>query len=135
MYKKYLESLNEQNRVAIQLNGQDELGKLALSDERWAKDRPKNRSQRLVKKGEIYQFEFGKNFVPEMSYEHRGLIIGVNRKILYVLPIFSFNPSLDSHNNAYHPTANPDEKRDFYLLKSSEFSFIKRDSVLKLNDP
>ena len=24
---------------------------------------------------EIYQFEFGKNFVPEMSYEHRGLIL------------------------------------------------------------
>ena len=66
-----------------------------------------------------------------MSYEHRGLVIGINRKILYVLPIFSYNPNSDSHKNAYHPTDNPDEKRDFYLLKSTEFSFIKHDSVLR----
>ena len=65
MYKKYLESQNQQNKIAIQLNGQSELGKLALSDERWATDRPKNRSQRLVKKGEIYQFEFGRTLSPK----------------------------------------------------------------------
>lgn len=53
-----------------------------------------------LKKGEIYQFEFGKNYKPEMSYEHRGLVIGVKQKLLYVLPIFSYDP-------AKHPDVSP----------------------------
>ena len=87
---------------------------------------------RRIKKGEVYQFEFGKNFVPEMSYEHRGMVIGVNKKLLYVLPIFSFNR--EKHSDVYHPIENPESKSDLYLLKSSEFSFIQHDSILKLND-
>lgn len=87
---------------------------------------------RIVKKGEIYQFEFEKNFQPEMSYEHRGLVIGVKKKLLYVLPIFSYNPK--KHLDVYHPVDFPNSKSDLYLLKDSEFSFIKHDSVLKLND-
>ena len=66
---------------------------------------------RRVKKGEIYQFEFGKNFVPEMSYEHRGLIIGVNKKLLYVLPIFSYDPK--KHLDVYHRLENPESKSAF----------------------
>ena len=85
-----------------------------------------------LKKGEIYQFEFGKNYKPEMSYEHRGLVIGVKQKLLYVLPIFSYDPA--KHPDVYHPTDNPTSKSDMFLLKASEFSFINHDSVLKLND-
>lgn len=85
-----------------------------------------------MKKGEIYQFEFGKNFQPEMSYEHRGLVIGIKQRLLYVLPIFSYNPV--KHTDVYHPVDFPKSKSDMFLLKSSDFSFITHDSVLKLND-
>lgn len=67
-----------------------------------------------------------------MSYEHRGLVIGVKQKLLYVLPIFSYVAA--KHTDVYHPTDNPNSKSDMFLLKSSEFSFINHDSVLKLND-
>lgn len=67
-----------------------------------------------------------------MSYEHRGLVIGVKQKLLYVLPIFSYDPA--KHPDVYHTTDNPASKSDMFLLKSSEFSFISHDSVLKLND-
>ena len=134
MYKKYLQAINELINVALQLNGNDEVRRLALADERLAKDRFVPRSTTKFQKGEIYQFEFGRNFFPEMSFEHRGLIIGVRNKLLYVLPICSYNKDEESHRNAYHPIDNPDKKQDFYLLKSSEFSFIKHDSVLKLSD-
>ena len=33
----------------------------------------------------------------------------------------------------YHPIDSPTSKSDLFLLKSSEFSFINHDSVLKLN--
>jgi hypothetical protein len=134
MYQKYLQAINELINVALKLNGNDEVRRLALSDERLAKDRFIPRSATKFQKGEIYQFEFGRNFFPEMSFEHRGLIIGVRNKLLYVLPICSYNKDEESHRNAYHPIDNPDKKQDFYLLKSSEFSFIKHDSVLKLSD-
>lgn len=67
-----------------------------------------------------------------MSYEHRGLIIGVKQKLLYVLPIFSYD--LHRHPDVYHPINNPNSKSNLFLLKKSEFSFIKHDSILKLND-
>lgn len=67
-----------------------------------------------------------------MSYEHRGLVIGVKQKLLYVLPIFSYDPH--KHPDIYHPIDHPDSKSDLFLLKVSEFSFITHDSVLKLND-
>ncbi len=72
------------------------------------------------------------NQIPEMSYEHRGLVIGSKQKLLYVLPIFSYDPL--KHPDVYHPVDYPDSKRNLFLLKSSEFSFISHDSVLKLND-
>lgn len=110
----------------------DELHRFSKSDYRWADNRSKNFQFYKVKKGEIYQFEFGKNFIPEMSYEHRGLVIGINKKLLYVLPIFSYNSQ--RHTDVYHPIDFPNSKSDIYLLKKSEFSFINHDSVLKLND-
>ena len=106
--------------------------RFSKSDYRWADNRFKNFKHKAIKKGEIYQFEFGKNFYPEMSYEHRGLVIGVKQKLLYVLPIFSYNP--DKHIDIYHPIDFPLSKSHLFLLKNSEFSFITHDSVLKLND-
>ncbi len=67
-----------------------------------------------------------------MSYEHRGLVIGVNQKLLYVLPIFSYDAA--RHTDVYHPIDFPTSKSNMFLLKSSEFSFISHDSVLKIND-
>lgn len=110
----------------------DEISRFSKSDFRWADNRKKAFQYRSVRKGEIYQFEFGKNYIPEMSYEHRGLIIGVKQKLLYVLPIFSYDPH--KHPDVYHPLDFPASKSDMFLLKNSEFSFISHDSILKLND-
>ncbi len=69
-----------------------------------------------------------------MSYEHRGLVIGVSGKLLYVLPICTWNSSIPEHVAAYHPIDNPASKSNYFLLKQTEFPFLTRDSVLKLND-
>ena len=110
----------------------NELERFSKADYRWALNRSTPYRFHSVKRGDIYQFEFGKNFQPEMSYEHRGLVIGIKQKLLYVLPIFSYNPS--KHPDVYHPIDFPNSKSDLFLLKSNDFSFINHDSVLKLND-
>lgn len=131
--KEYLKAQSKTNEIIVGNSiNPDELDRLSKSDFRWADNRKKSFQHRPVKKGEIYQFEFGKNYIPEMSYEHRGLIIGVKQKLLYVLPIFSYDPS--KHTEVYHPVDFPTSKSDMFLLKSSEFSFISHDSILKLND-
>lgn len=130
---KYLKAQNKTNEIIVTNNfTNNELDRFSVSDFRWADNRTKQFRHRQVKKGEIYQFEFGKNFKPEMSYEHRGLVIGIKQKLLYVLPIFSYDPA--KHPDVYHPTDNPASKSDMFLLKASDFSFISHDSVLKLND-
>ena len=131
--KEYLKAQSKTNEIIVgNMIGSDELDRFSKSDFRWADSRKKSFRQRTVKKGEIYQFEFGKNYIPEMSYEHRGLVIGVKQKLLYVLPIFSYDPA--KHTDVYHPVGFPASKSDMFLLKNSEFSFISHDSVLKLND-
>jgi len=111
----------------------DELHRFSCADARWADNKKKNVLQkRTVKKGEIYQFEFGKNYSPELSYEHRGLIIGVRKKLLLVLPIFSYDPQ--KHPDVYHPSDYPNSTSDLFLLKQNEFSFIQHDSVIKLGE-
>ena len=131
--KEYLKAQSKTNEIIVgNMIGSDELDRFSKSDFRWADNRKKPFRQRAVKKGEIYQFEFGKNYIPEMSYEHRGLVIGVKQKLLYVIPIFSYDPV--KHPDVYHPIDFPTSKSDMFLLKSSEFSFISHDSVLKLND-
>lgn len=131
--KEYLKAQNKTNDAIIANTfNSDELNRFSKSDYRWTDNRLKTLKHTLVKKGEIYQFEFGKNFQPEMSYEHRGLIIGVKQKLLYVLPIFSYNPT--KHQDVYHPIDFPNSTSDLFLLKNSEFSFINHDSLLKLND-
>lgn len=60
-----------------------------------------------------------------MSYEHRGLVIGVKQKLLYVLPIFSYDPL--KHPDVYHPIDHPDSKSDMFLhycFKSISPAFI-----------
>lgn len=87
--QEYLKAQNKTNETVLRNTySSDELGRFSKSDYRWADNRTKPFRHKAVKKGEIYQFEFGKNFIPEMSYEHRGLVIGVKQKLLYVLPVF-----------------------------------------------
>ena len=131
--KEYLNAQSKTNNlVAGNTISLDELHRFAHSDYRWADNKEKTFQHRKVLKGEVYQFEFGKNYVPEMSYEHRGLVLRVNGKLLYVLPIFSYDAA--KQPDVYHPVDFPESKSDLYLLKSSEYSFIQHDSVLKLND-
>lgn len=131
--REYIKNITKTNDLILDRTiGDDEISRFAKSDYRWADNKRKSFQTRKVRKGEIYQFEFGKNFIPEMSYEHRGLVIGVNKKLLYVLPIFSYNPQ--KHQDAYHRIDNNTSKSDLYLLKSSDYLFIEHDSVLKLND-
>ncbi|MDO5398552.1 MAG: hypothetical protein Q4G33_11560 [bacterium] len=132
--KKYIKSITELNNLTLSNQNIDEIERYAESDIFWATNKNKQLLNRIVKKGNIYQFEFGKNFIPEMSYEHRGLVIGVSGKLLYVLPICSYNINIDSHKKAYHPVDNPNTKSNLFLLKQSEFTFLTHDSVLKLND-
>ena len=133
--EKYIKSITALNDLALQLksSNQNELDRFAESDIFWSVNKSKP-SSRNVSKRTIYQFEIGKKYIPEMSYEHRGLVIGVSGKLLYVLPICSYNAKYADHRNAYHPVHNPTSKSHFFLLKSSEFAFLKHDSVLKLND-
>lgn len=131
--KEYLKAQNRTNETILgNAYSSDELDRFSKSDYRWANNRAKPFRHKNVKKGEIYQFEFGKNYIPEMSYEHRGLVIGVKKKLLYVLPIFSYDPH--KHPDVYHPIDHPGSRSDMFLLKNSEFSFISHDSLLKLND-
>ena len=131
--KDYLKAQKATNEAILNnLFSDDELQRFSKSDLRWADNRKKGYQKTKIKKGEVYQIEFGKNYAPEMSYEHRGLVIGVKDKLLHVLPIFSYNPV--KHTDVYHPDDFPNSKSDLYLLKSGEFSWIKHDSVLKLND-
>lgn len=131
--KEYLNAQNKMNESIIEnVFSSDELHRFSKSDFRWAENRKKKLRQKPVKKGEIYQFEFGKNYIPEMSYEHRGLVTGIKQKLLYVLPIFSYDPL--KHLDAYHPVDYPESHSDLFLLKSSEFSFISHNSLLKPND-
>lgn len=83
--KEYLKAQSKTNEIIVgNTVNADELDRFSKSDFRWADNRKKSFQHRPVKKGEIYQFEFGKNFIPEMSYEHRGLVIGVTPVGVYV---------------------------------------------------
>ena len=131
--KEYLKAQNKTNDTVTSSSvSTDELHRLSKSDFRWADNRTKPFHSLNIKKGDVCQIEFGKNYIPEMSYEHRGLIIGIKKRLLYVLPIFSYDP--DKHPDVCHPVDFPNSKSDLYLLKSTEFTFIRHDSVLKLND-
>ena len=131
--REYIRNITKTNDLILNGTlGNGEIDRFSKADYRWADNKRKSFQTRKIKKGEIYQFEFGKNYMPEMSYEHRGLVIGVKNKLLYILPIYSYDAK--KHTDVYHPVDFPYSKGDLYLLKSSEFSWINHDSVLKLND-
>ena len=133
-YKDYINSLRLMDELTLSQPNESEISKYSKSDIHWVRTK-NNFSRKLsVKKGEIWQFEFGKNPIPEMAYEHRGLIIGVANQILYVLPICSLKSHNQEHRNAYHFNDNPNSNSNFYLLKTSEIPFLKHDSVLKSNE-
>ena len=132
--EKYIKSITAMNDLTISMSNRQEVERYAESDCFWAANKQRPLPNRTPKKGYVYQFEFGKNFIPEMSYEHRGLVIGVSGKLLYVLPICTWNSSIPEHVAAYHPIDNPASKSNYFLLKQTEFPFLTRDSVLKLND-
>lgn len=132
--EKYIKSITALNDLTLSKKNADEVNRYAESDIFWATNKNKPLLSRQVKKGNVYQFEFGKNFIPEMSYEHRGLVIGSSKQLLYVLPICSYNEKFPDHKTAYHPTNNPESKSNFFLLKGCEHPFLRHDSVLKLND-
>ena len=48
----------------------DEAARIGKSDYCWADGKVKKYYSRTISKGDIYQFDFGKNLDPEMSYEH-----------------------------------------------------------------
>lgn len=133
--EKYIKSISALNELTLSVKNRDEIDRYAESDIFWAASKKRSMQNRIIKKGEVYQFEFGKNFVPEMSYEHRGLVIGISGKLLlYVLPICSYNVQNPDHQNAIHPIDNPQSSSNYFLLKGIEFPFLTHDSVLKLND-
>ncbi len=131
--EKYIKSITALNTLSLS-SRKEEVNRYAESDIFWATNKNRTLLKRKIRKGNIYQFEFGKNFIPEMSYEHRGLVIGISGQLLYVLPICSYNDNVPEHKNAYHPIDNPSSKSNYYLLKGSEYTFLTHDSVLKLND-
>lgn len=131
--KDYLKAQSKLNKLIIDSKvTEDELGRLSASDCHWADARCQSFRSKSAAAGDVYQFEFGKNYAPEMSYEHRGLVLRANNKLLYVVPICSYDSS--KHKDVYHPTENPNQRANFYLLKNTEYDFISRDSVIKLND-
>ena len=76
--REYIKNITKTNDLVLDGTlGSDEINRFAKSDYRWADNKRKDFQTRKVRKGEIYQFEFGKNFIPEMSYEHRGLILNL----------------------------------------------------------
>ena len=67
--REYIRNITKTNDLILNGTlGNDEIDRFSKSDYRWADNKRKSFQTRKIKKGEIYQFEFGKNFVPEMSY-------------------------------------------------------------------
>ncbi len=131
--KKYILSISKLNALTLSTD-ESEVDRYSESDIHWATNKSGKPVNRKIKKGDIYQFEFGKNYVPEMSYEHRGLVIGQSGRLIYVLPIFSYISSKFIKEMPCHIVDNPNGKSDYYLLKRSEFPFLNHDSIVKLND-
>ena len=128
--KNYLLSVGALSKhIADGKVSESEADRLGKSDLWWVRKHNNTFYSGAIRQGDVFQFEFGKNLPPEMSYEHRGLVIGRSKQLLYVLPIFSYLP--DKHDDLYSKT---NQKGNQYLLTSSNYPFLKHDSILKLND-
>ena len=65
---EYIKSQKETNDAILNNKfNADELERFSKSDFRWVKNKGRSYQTRTIKKGEIYQFEFGKNYMPEMQ--------------------------------------------------------------------
>ena len=58
---KSIESVNDNNDV---IENTDDIERCAEADIFWAKNKGKPLLNRTIKKGSVYQFEFGKNAIP-----------------------------------------------------------------------
>ena len=122
-FKQFRTNDNYTEKELNQING-------AIS--KWTKSR-KSSVIPKYKKGEVYRIEFGLAYEPELAYEHRGLIIGRQRNLYYVLPIATYNPR--KHIHVYHPNDFPNGAKEYYLLKQSEYTkLLDHDSVVKCYD-
>lgn len=110
-----------------------EFARLGLSDLHWALAKRNGLRSRKVKKGDVFQFDFGKNSIPEMSYEHRGLVLGHTRNLLYVLPIFSYKEAIHK-KDLYDPSTPKGRQGSLFFLSAADHGFLTHDSVLKLDD-
>ena len=73
--EEYLKAISKTNNLIVnKLINDDEINRFSKSDIRWADNKNKEYQTRKVKKGEIYQFEFGKNMKPELILAGRCLI-------------------------------------------------------------
>ena len=60
--REYIRTISKTNELVLsgEINNQ-EIDRLSKSDYRWAVNKRKNFQTRNIKKGDVYQFEFGKN--------------------------------------------------------------------------
>lgn len=86
------------------------------------------------RKWDVCWVQWGNNLEPEMGYKHMGVIFKTDNKQVYAYPITTFNTSNAQIANAYHPIDNPSGNKMYYKIKSSEFSFLIHDSVIKLTE-
>lgn len=135
-YIKFVNKNNEDILHYYNSNKHETIKRICLADTRKIA-LSKKEKKISVQKGQVCQFEFGNNIFPEMSFEHRGLIMGQSKNLLYVLPICTYNRKYKEHKEAFHLVDNntkESKKSICYLIKKNEFSFISRDSVIKLDD-
>lgn len=126
-YKMFTDSINRLSHLALS-EKEEEVNRIAKSDIAWCDKKHQKRHNTKITVGSVYQIEFGKNYTPEMSYEHRGLVIGVTQQLIRVLPIYTYHPDMNVTNDIN------DFNQSLYLLKADKHSFLKHDSVLKLNE-
>ena len=109
----------------------DEYNRLGLSNYRWANNKQKQLPRRNIKRGSVFQFDFGMNSVPEMSYEHRGIVIGLRNNLLYVLPVFTYQAN-KHQKDLFDPINN--RNGNLYHIDPADHPFIKHASIIKLDD-
>lgn len=79
---EYLKAQNRTNEVIVGGNfNADELHRFSKADFRWADNRNKKFQYRTVNKGEIYQFEFGKNYKLQEEIELLKAMEKANEKL------------------------------------------------------
>ena len=83
------------------------------------------------KVGDVWWIDYGDNLKPELSFRHMGIIIAKKGKSFLAIPITTKRDDNPMHVDAFHPVLNVSGKRNYYLLKEEDFSFLKHDSVAK----